>query len=253
LIGDRAVINRFGFNNPGASTAAATLARHALPCPLGGNIGKSKVTPLAEAAIDYRRSVAALGPHVDYLVVNVSSPNTPGLRDLQQIDSLRPLLVAVQAAIGDLERQVPLALKVAPDLVDEDLDAIADLAVELGLDALIATNTTTARSGLSAAPGAIAAIGAGGLSGAPLTDRARAVTEHLARRLGGRVALISVGGISSGDEAYARIRLGACAVQIYTGFIYAGPGAAKAMARRLAKLLARDGFARVSDAVGVDL
>jgi dihydroorotate dehydrogenase len=253
LIADRAIINRFGFNNPGAAVAASTLARHRMPCPLGGNIGKSKVTPLAEASDDYRRSVAALGPHVDYLVVNVSSPNTPGLRDLQQIDSLLPLLVEVQSAIGALGRPVPLALKVAPDLVDDDLDAIADLAVDLQLDALIATNTTIARGGLSTPPETVTTIGAGGLSGAPLNERARTVTEHLARRLAGRVPLISVGGIDSGDEAYARIRLGAVAVQIYTSFIYLGPGSAKTIAARLDALLERDGFACVSDAVGVDL
>jgi dihydroorotate dehydrogenase len=253
--GDRAIVNRFGFNNPGCQTAQATLARHRLPCPLGGNIGKSKITPNDEAAADYQASVAALGPHVDYLVINVSSPNTPGLRDLQQLSALEPLIQAVQHAIGelDLKRHLPLALKVAPDLADEDLDAIADLAVRSGLDALIATNTTISREGLSIDDKAIRALGAGGLSGAPLCIRARAVTAHLARRLDGRVPLISVGGIDSAEEVYRRIRLGACAVQIYSALIYQGPLLPSRMARQLDRLLQRDGFSHIGEAIGVDL
>jgi dihydroorotate dehydrogenase len=250
---DRAIINRFGFNNPGCETAASSLKDHRLPCPLGGNIGKSKITDNADAIADYQSSVAALGPHVDYLVINVSSPNTPGLRDLQQIEALEPLIQGVQAAIQKLETAKPLALKVAPDLTNEDLDAIADLALRSKLDALIATNTTIARSGLSLSQPEIDALGAGGLSGAPLTLRAREVTEHLARRLDGRLPLISVGGINTAEEAYARIRLGACAVQIYSALIFAGPSLPGRLARQLDALLERDGFAHLSDAIGVDL
>ena len=253
LKADRAIINRFGFNNPGCEHAKTTLARHRLPCPLGGNIGKSKITANEDALSDYCLSVAALGPHVDYLVINVSSPNTPGLRDLQQLDALKPLIEGVQAAIGALERRVPLALKVAPDCADEDLEAIAELAVATELDALIATNTTIGRDGLTASPQAVAAIGAGGLSGAPLQARARAVTALLARALQGRVPLISVGGIDSGEEVYRRIRLGASAVQIYSAVIYEGPLLAARMARELDRSLQRDGFSHVQQAIGVDL
>jgi dihydroorotate dehydrogenase len=252
-IKDQAIINRFGFNNPGCETAAGSVARHQLPCPLGGNIGKSKITDNADAVDDYQQSVAALGPHVDYLVINVSSPNTPGLRDLQQIEALEPLIRGVQAAIEKLKDPKPLALKVAPDLTNDDLDAIADLALRCKLDALIATNTTIARSGLSLSQTEIEALGAGGLSGAPLTLRARQVTEHLARRLAGQLPLISVGGIGDADEVYARIRLGACAVQIYSALIFAGPGLPGRLAKELDGLLERDGFAHLSDAVGVDL
>jgi len=253
LKNDRAIINRFGFNNPGCQRAAKTLAKHNLPCPLGGNLGKSKITPNEQALDDYCQSVAALGPYVDYLVINVSSPNTPGLRDLQQLDALRPLIQGVQEAISELMRPVPLALKVAPDLADEDLQAIAELAVETKLDALIATNTTIARSGLSASTQTIEAIGAGGLSGAPLQQRARNVTALLARQLNGRVPLISVGGIDSAEEVYRRIRLGASAVQIYSAIIYQGPWLAVRMARELDRSLQRDGFSHVRQAIGVDL
>ena len=250
---DRAIINRFGFNNPGCQVAQKTLARYNLPCPLGGNIGKSKVTANDDALDDYCLSVAALGPYVDYLVINVSSPNTPGLRDLQQLDALRPLIKGVQSAIAKLDQPVPLALKVAPDLADDDLHAIAGLAVETELDALIATNTTVARTGLSLNSESIDAIGAGGLSGAPLKLRARRVTELLARRLKRRVPLISVGGIDSGEEVYRRIRLGACAVQIYSSIIYQGPLLAVRMARELDRSLQRDGLSHIGEAIGLDL
>ena len=250
---DGAIINRFGFNNPGCAQAAKTLARHRLPCPIGGNIGKSKVTPNDQAAEDYRASVAALGPHVDYLVINVSSPNTPGLRDLQQIDALAPLIEAVQEAIQELDHPVPLALKVAPDLANDDLDAIANLARRCRLDALIATNTTIERKGLSLPPNDVDALGAGGLSGDPLRQRARDVTAYLARRLNKEVPLISVGGIRTAEEAYARIRLGACAVQVYSALIFEGPFLALRLARGLDRLLQKDGFSHLSEAIGVDL
>ena len=253
LKGDRAIINRFGFNNPGCHKAAKTLARYNLACPLGGNLGKSKITPNEDALSDYCQSVAELGPHVDYLVINVSSPNTPGLRDLQQLGALRPLIAGVHRAINELEQPVPLALKVAPDLADEDLHAIADLAVETRLDALIATNTTIARAGLSAPQQTVEAMGSGGLSGAPLRQRSREVTALLARRLDRRVPLISVGGIDSSEEVYRRIRLGASAVQIYSAIIYQGPWLAVRMARELDHSLQRDGFSHLRQAIGVDL
>lgn len=247
---DRAIVNRFGFNNPGCEGMATNLRGVDLPCPLGINLGKSKVTPNNEAIEDYLTSLRCLEGQADYVVVNVSSPNTPGLRDLQAVDQLRPLLTAVQQVCGDT---LPLLLKIAPDLANEDLVAVADLALELQLDGLIANNTTIGREGLKTPAQAVAEMGAGGLSGKPLCERSREVLQILARRLQGKVPIIAVGGIEDAEEAYHRIRLGASAVQIYTGFIYGGPLTAARMAKQLDRLLARDGFDSVAAAVGVDV
>ena len=247
---DQAIVNRFGFNNPGCEGMAANLRDLILPCPLGINLGKSKVTPNEDAIEDYLTSLHCLKNEADYVVVNVSSPNTPGLRDLQAVDQLRPLLTALQHVCGD---RLPLVLKIAPDLADEDLMAVADLAVELSLDGLIANNTTIGREGLKTSPAAVDEMGAGGLSGPPLRDRSRAVLRILARHLRGKVPIIAVGGIDDGEEAYRRIRMGASAVQIYTGFVYGGPFTAARMAKELDQLLARDGFRSVTEAIGVDL
>lgn len=247
---DRAIMNRFGFNNPGCEGMAANLKGVSLPCPLGINLGKSKVTPNEEAIADYLTSLRRLAPQADYVVVNVSSPNTPGLRDLQAVSHLRPLLEALQ---GECAGRTPLLLKIAPDLADEDLLAVADLALDLKLDGLIANNTTVERRGLRTARDRVDDMGAGGLSGRPLCERSRAVLKLLAQRLKQQVPIIAVGGIEDGEEVYRRIRLGASAVQIYTGFIYGGPFTAVRMARQLDRLLARDGFESVEAAVGVDL
>ena len=254
LRADRAIINRFGFNNPGCEVMAQTLASQRLGAvPLGVNLGKSKVTPAAEAAADYVRSVRALGQRADYLVVNVSSPNTPGLRDLQAVAQLRPILSAVQEAIAAGCPGTPLALKIAPDLADEDLLAIAALAVELELDALIATNTTIERGGLTTPSDQVEQLGAGGLSGAPLRARSFEVLRFLAVALHGRVPLIAVGGVDSGEEAYRRLRIGASAVQLYSAFVFEGPGLPARINAELSVLLRRDGFTSVGQAVGVDL
>lgn len=235
LIADRALINRMGFNNDGAEVVAARLQRlraridrrraagqHA-PV-LGVNIGKTKVTPLEEATEDYLVSTWALAPWADYLVVNVSSPNTPGLRQLQEIDSLRPLLAAVrEAAHQAAGRAVPLLVKIAPDLADEDVDAVADLAAELPLDGIIATNTTTTRHGLKTSAAKITKAGAGGLSGPVLAARSIQVLQRLRARLPESTAVISVGGVETAEDVVERLELGADLVQGYTGFIYAGP------------------------------
>jgi len=254
LPADEALVNRMGFNNRGSMDAAKRLSgpRDAI---VGVNIGKTKVVPEDEATADYVASAERLATLADYFVVNVSSPNTPGLRNLQAVDKLRPLLAAVREALdrSSPSRRVPLLVKIAPDLADDDVDEVADLALELGLDGIIATNTTIGRSGLRTDPRTVESIGAGGLSGPILASRSRVVLGRLRARVGTKLVLVSVGGIDSADEAYARIRAGASLVQIYTGYIYGGPFLPKRIALGIASRLRRDGFANLSDAVGADL
>ena len=221
LPADRAVVNRMGFNNDGAEAVAARLAargRRSRPV-LGVNIGKSKVVPEDEAVRDYEKSARLLTPHADYLVVNVSSPNTPGLRDLQAVEKLEPILAAVQKVAAG----VPLLVKIAPDLADKDVLEVADLAVAIGLDGMIATNTTISRDGLATDPATVEELGAGGLSGRPLTGRADAVMRMLRERVGPAMTLIGVGGITTVEDARARLDAGATLLQGYTAFIYEGP------------------------------
>jgi dihydroorotate dehydrogenase len=250
---DRALVNRMGFNNAGAAAAARRLA-HRAEGTVGVNIGKTKRVPEAEALADYAASAERLAPHADYLVVNVSSPNTPGLRDLQAADKLRPLLARVRAAcdLASPMRRVPLLVKIAPDLADDDIDAVADLALELGLDGIIATNTTIARTGLATPEAAVASLGAGGLSGAPLAARALAVLRRLRARTGGRLTLIAAGGIETADDAWQRIRAGATLVQSYTGFIYGGPAWPRRLHRELAAKVRAAKLSSIEQAIGAD-
>ncbi|RMI38082.1 quinone-dependent dihydroorotate dehydrogenase [Streptomyces triticirhizae] len=253
---DRALINRMGFNNDGSAAVAARLAALGEDRPpLGVNIGKTKAVPESDAIDDYVTSTERLARHADYLVVNVSSPNTPGLRDLQATERLRPLLTAVREAADRsvADRRVPLLVKIAPDLADEDLDQIADLAVELGLDGIIATNTTIARDGLRADPKAVAALGPGGLSGAPLKERSLAVLRRLYARVGDRVTLVGVGGVVTADDVWERVLAGATLVQGYSGFIYGGPGWTRALHAGLARRLAASPHTTLADAVGADV
>ena len=256
---DRALVNRMGFNNAGAPAVAARLQHWRADRPagapvLGVNIGKSKVVPAEQAVDDYRTSARLLGPFADYMVVNVSSPNTPGLRDLQQVDALAPLLVAVREELDVLpvSRRVPLLVKITVDLADDDVDAVADLALRLGLDGIVATNTTVSRDGLLSDPTVVAEAGAGGLSGRPLADRALAALTRLRARLGAGPVLISVGGIEDAHEAYRRIRAGASLVQAYTAYVYGGLLWPSRLHRELAALLRADGHRSVDDAVGMD-
>ncbi|MDX6731186.1 MAG: dihydroorotate dehydrogenase [Baekduia sp.] len=240
LPADRALINRMGFNNAGAEAAAARLSGpRDRPTIVGVNIGRTKVA--ADAAADYRASARRLAPLADYLVINVSSPNTPGLRDLQAVDELRTLIATVREAMAESGRPVPLLVKIAPDLADADVDAVAGLAVETGLDGLIATNTTIARDGLRTAPAAVAAAGAGGLSGAPLADRSLEVLRRLRARVGEGMVLVSVGGVETAEDAWARLEAGATLVQAYTAFVYNGPLWPARMHRGLAKLARESG------------
>lgn len=237
---DRAVVNRMGFNNDGAAVVARRLARRAAEphaqVVLGVNIGKTKVVPEEEATRDYEKSARLLAPYADYLVVNVSSPNTPGLRDLQAVEKLGPLLLAVRRAAGDVTtRRVPLLVKIAPDLSDDDVLAVADLALALGLDGIVATNTTVSRDGLATPPADVAAVGAGGLSGAPLGKRADEVMRLLRDRVGPDLALVGVGGICSLEDARARLEAGATLLQGYTGLVYGGPRWPARLQRGLAR------------------
>ena len=244
LTADRALVNRMGFNNAGALAAADRLRRsrgrgHGGPV-IGVNIGKTRAVPDAGAAADYAASARAVAAVADYVVVNVSSPNTPGLRDLQAADRLKPVLVAVRAALDASSggRRVPLLVKIAPDLADADVDAVADLALELGLDGIIATNTTVSRAGLASPAAVVAAAGAGGLSGPPLRGRSLAVLRRLRARAGDRLVLIAAGGIETPQDAWERLRAGATLVQAYTGFVYGGPLWPRRMHAGLARRLA---------------
>ncbi|MGM7667372.1 quinone-dependent dihydroorotate dehydrogenase [Microbacterium sp. A93] len=244
LVEDRALINRMGFNNDGAAAVAPRLRRTRTVLTkrfgrrrpvLGVNIGKTKAVPLEDATGDYLASTAALALHADYLVVNVSSPNTPGLRQLQDIEALAPLLAAVRReADRTTGRHVPLAVKIAPDLADEDVDEVAAMAVEMKLDGVIATNTTISRAGLATPEAEVEAMGAGGLSGAPLKERSLEVLGRLRGALPEEVALISVGGVTTGAEVRERLELGADLVQGYTAFLYEGPFWAARINRELA-------------------
>ena len=250
---DRALINRLGFNNDGAVAASHRLAQRGAGL-VGVNIGKTKRIAEADAIADFTDSARRLAPLADYLVVNVSSPNTPGLRDLQAVDKLRPLLVAVRAAcdLASPLRKVPLLVKIAPDLADADIDAVADLALELGLDGILATNTTIARTGLATPAAQVAALGAGGLSGRPVKARALEVLRRLRARVGPRVLLIAVGGIETGDDAWQRIRAGATLVQAYTGFIYGGPAWPHQIHAELAAKVRAARLTSIEQAIGAD-
>lgn len=212
-----AVRNRMGFNNAGAERAAERLrALRTRPwgrdAVVGVNIGKNRTTPEAEAADDYARCARLLAPHADYVVVNVSSPNTPGLRDLQGVDRLRPVLVATREAVAEVAPGTPVLVKIAPDLADADVDAVADLVIELDLAGVVAVNTTIDHP-----------YGPGGLSGPPLLERAVAVVARVRERLGPDRVVIGVGGVTSADDARRHLEAGADLVQGYTGFIYEGP------------------------------
>ncbi len=250
---DRALVNRMGFNNEGSRAAAERLAKRRPGGVLVGvNIGKTKVVAESEAIADYVASAERLAAHADYLVVNVSSPNTPGLRDLQSTEKLRPLLTEVRRALDRASpgRRVPLLVKIAPDLADEDIDAVGDLARELGLDGIIATNTTIRRDGLLTDPAEVRAIGAGGLSGKPVKARALAVLRRLRARVGDSLVLVAAGGVENAEDAWERIAAGATLVQAYTAFIYEGPAFAKRIHEGLGKRLRAEGIPSVTELVG---
>jgi len=243
LTEDRAVINRMGFNNHGLESAAVKLAARAgRPGIVGVNIGANKDS--ADRIADYARMAGAMARHASYLAVNVSSPNTPGLRALQDEGALGALLDSVLAARG--EKGPPVFLKVAPDLEPADIDAISRIAIDKGLGALIVSNTTITRPTLRS----IHAGEAGGLSGAPLRDLAQRRLRDFRRATGGAIPLIGVGGIAGAEDAWARIRAGASLVQLYSAMVFEGPAIARAVTRGLEECMRRDGFASIAEAVG---
>jgi dihydroorotate dehydrogenase len=245
LTEDRAAINRFGFNNDGADAIAARLAaRTRGPVPVGLNLGANKTS--SDRAADFARVLATCGGHVDFATVNVSSPNTERLRDLQGPAALRALLDGVMAVRAGLPRPIPIFLKIAPDLSPDDLAAIAEVALGAGLAGIIATNTTLSREGLTSAHKGET----GGLSGAPVFETSTHVLAMLSQLTEGKLPLIGVGGISTAEQAYAKIRAGASAVQLYTALVYGGLSLVTDIAKGLDRLLARDGFLGVAEAVG---
>ena len=229
---DKALINRMGFNNEGAKAAAERVKSYKLKNSnsgliIGGNIGKNKITPNEDAWKDYETCFNELHDAVDYFVVNVSSPNTPGLRDLQQKDTLKKILTNLQQINHTKEIQKPLLLKISPDLNQNDLDDIIDLAMEIKLDGLVAANTTINRNNLSTSEDEIKKIGAGGLSGKPLSVESTRITSYIHRRTNGSIPIISSGGIFSESDANEKLENGASLIQVWTGFIYEGPGIVK--------------------------
>lgn len=252
---DQAVVNRLGFNNLGAAALAERLRRHRPDCVLGINIGKSKVVELENAIDDYLASFELVHSVADYVTINVSSPNTPNLRELQRPEALRELLKALQSRNTELGAKsgrgpVPLLVKIAPDLTDEDLASIVKTAIEARLSGIIATNTTTSREGLQSSDRAIEACGAGGLSGRPLTKRSTDMIAKIYRVAGPKLTVIGVGGIFTAQDAWDKICAGASLVQTYTGMIYEGAGIARQINAGLAELLVQHGFRSLDEAVG---
>jgi dihydroorotate dehydrogenase len=247
---DEALINRLGFNSPGAAVVAERIARArragAYPIPLAVNIGKNKTTPLERAADDYVDALDRLHAHADFIVVNLSSPNTPGLRALQARDAAVPLLEALAARNRSLGEK-PLFVKVAPDMSPEELEAVAD-AIRGRAHGLVATNTTIRRDGLRSPRGRES----GGLSGAPVRRLATDAVRVLSRATGGQVPIIGVGGIMTAEDAYEKIKAGAALVEVYTGFVYGGPRWPRRVTQGLVRLLERDGLRTLRDAVGVE-
>ena len=247
---DQALINRAGFNNEGAAAFARKVEDHRPDCVLGVSIGKSKITPLADATDDYVKSFELVYKVADYIAVNVSSPNTPQLRELQQSEQLSSLLSALQSRRRELRKQVPLLVKLSPDLDRGDLEMIVDVVERLKIDGIIATNTTVSRDNLRTDRTRVAACGEGGLSGKPLKNRSTSVIAQLYEMTSGKIPLVGVGGIFTAEDAWEKISAGASLVQLYTGFIYQGPAIAQEINEGLSRILAREGFSGVDAAVG---
>jgi len=253
---DQALINRAGFNNAGAAAFAKRVERHRPDCVLGISIGKSKITPLEQATEDYLASFELVYKLADYIAINVSSPNTPQLRELQQSDLLTSLLTALQTRNRELQKTtsrpspVPLLVKISPDLERRDLEMIVDVIQRLNIDGIIATNTTVSRDNLRTNRARVEECGEGGLSGKPLTDRSTKMIAELYQLTSGRIPLIGVGGIFTAEDAWEKICAGASLVQLYTGFIYQGPRIVQEINQGLVQICEREGFASINEAVG---
>ena len=236
LVEDEAIINRMGFNNEGVEAAVERLKKKKSTIIVGGNIGKNKITPNEEAEKDYLQCFEQLFDYVDYFVVNVSSPNTPNLRALQEKEPLKKLLNAIQKKNKQKTKPKPVLLKIAPDLSNEQLDDIIEIVKETGISGVVATNTTISRDGLKTNKAEVETIGAGGLSGKPLTQRSTEVIRYLAEKSGKAFPIIGVGGIHSEKDALEKLKAGASLVQVYTGYIYEGP----ALLKRIKKAVLAD-------------
>jgi dihydroorotate dehydrogenase len=247
LPADRALVNRLGFPNEGASRVAVRIGKRkaGIGVPVGISIGKSRSVPVDRALDDYLASFRAVRPVADFVVVNVSSPNTKDLRAMQAADVARELF----AALRKEDATVPLLVKIAPDLTDDAIDALCDVAMEAGLSGVVATNTTIAREGLATSRDVVEAIGAGGLSGPPLAARALSVVTRVRARVGAEACVIGVGGIDSADSALAMLRAGADLVQLYTGFVYRGPSLPRAIARGLSRRMDAEGVSSLAELV----
>ena len=230
---DEAIINRMGFNNEGVEAMVKRLKNRPKGLIVGGNIGKNKLTPNEKAVDDYLICFRALQPYVDYYAVNVSSPNTPGLRDLQEKEPLKALLKALQEEARHLKADQPILLKIAPDLTESELSDIVEIVQECELAGVIATNTTVSRAGLKTSAELLAAVGAGGLSGKPVRDRSSEVIRYLREHLGPEPLIIGVGGIHTAEAALEKIDAGADLIQVYTGFIYEGPALIRSIHQQL--------------------
>ena len=235
LIKDKAIINRMGFNNEGVEAAVDRLKKVKSDIIIGGNIGKNKATSNEEAFLDYQTCFEALHPYVHYFAVNVSSPNTPGLRSLQEKEPLKKILSGLQELNLQKETAKPILLKIAPDLSDNQLDDIVEIVRESGIAGVIATNTTISREGLLSGKSKIENIGNGGLSGQPLTRRATEVIRYLSQKSAGAFPIIAVGGIGSPEDAIEKLEAGASLIQVYSGYIYEGPSLKKRINRRILK------------------
>jgi dihydroorotate dehydrogenase len=256
LPADRALINRAGFNNCGAATLAEHIRRRRPDCVLGVNIGKSRRVSIEDAVADYLKSFEAVYDIADYIAINVSSPNTPNLRELQRPEMLAELLESLQqrndelAIIHSYPRPKPLLLKIAPDLSESEIESIVEVATSLRVAGLIATNTTISRAGLQTSEAEVEAFGAGGLSGAPLRQRSNEVIALSYRLARGALPIIGVGGVFTAADAWEKICAGASLIQLYTGFIYEGPSVARRINDGLAEILNREGFQTLDEAVG---
>jgi dihydroorotate dehydrogenase len=256
LARDRALINRAGFNNYGAAQLAENIRRHRPECVLGVNLGKSRHVAIEDAIPDYLASFAAVYDIADYVAINVSSPNTPKLRELQQPGMLAELLKSLQqrndelARRSSLQQRKPLLLKIAPDLSESEIESIVEVATRLQIAGLIATNTTISRAGLQTSRAEVEAYGEGGLSGAPLRHRSNEVIALIHRLTRGQLPIIGVGGVFTAADAWDKICAGASLIQLYTGFIYEGPGVARRINEGLAAILKREGLSSLDEAVG---
>jgi len=253
---DRALINRLGFNNIGAERVANHLRRHRPDCVLGVNVGKSRSVAIEEAIPDYLASFDAVYDVADYITVNVSSPNTPNLRALQQHDLLEDLLSSLQrrndelSERGSRKQPTPLLLKIAPDLSEAEIESIVDVALRTNVSGVIATNTSIKRDGLRTSIDEVRACGEGGISGAPLRHRSNQVISLVYRSTRGKLAIIGVGGVFTAEDAWEKICAGASLIQLYTGFVYEGPRVVKRINEGLAAIMRREGFRSLDEAVG---